>query len=135
MISIGSDPKTADVTLDKVAIEIPDDYLQGPKEAAAAVEDMICPLLSCRRCWKTMRPLAKTGAPCVAIPGTPRWYVKWATIRVWKAAPSRLEAALRRHSHATNGVPLRPEPRIPLAGRDHDNNVGIGAPGDRTEYG
>jgi len=106
MISIDLIQSTAEVLMDKAAIEIPDDYLSGLKDAAST-ED-----------------------------GDLSSFVLQAMLDNYKAAKEdrALETALRQATaNATNGVPLRPNRVHPLWRTDHDNNVGIGAP--EIEYG
>ncbi len=133
MINIDVIEKTAGVLMDKAAIEIPEDYLDGLK-AAAKVEDGDLSSFVLEAMLENYQAAKEDRRAMCGDTGTPRWYVKMGNETQIEGGPVALEAALRRATaSATNGVPLRPNRVHPLWRTDHDNNVGIGAP--EIEYG
>ena len=133
MIPIDLIQKTAETLMDKAAIEIPDDYLEGLK-AAASVEDGDLSSFVLQAMLENYKAAKEDRRAMCGDTGTPRWYVKMGNETQVEGGPIALEAALRRATaNATNGVPLRPNRVHPLWRTDHDNNVGIGAP--EIEYG
>jgi L(+)-tartrate dehydratase alpha subunit len=133
MISIDLIEETALELMDKAAIEIPDDYLDGLKEAAR-VEDGDLSSFVLQAMLENYQAAKEDRRAMCGDTGCPRWYVKMGNEAVIEGGPVALEAALRRATaRATNGVPLRPNRVHPLWRTDHDNNVGIAAP--EIEYG
>ncbi|MFV2034347.1 MAG: fumarate hydratase [Halocynthiibacter sp.] len=133
MISIELIQKTAEILMDKAAIEIPQDYLDGLK-AAADAEDGDLSSFVLQAMLENYAAAKEDRRAMCGDTGTPRWYVKMGNETRIEGGPVALEAALRRATaKATNGVPLRPNRVHPLWRTDHDNNVGIGAP--EIEYG
>ena len=133
MIPIDLIQSTAETLMDKAAIEIPQDYLDGLK-AAAAVEDGDLSSFVLQAMLENYKAAKEDRRAMCGDTGTPRWYVKMGNETQIEGGPVALEAALRRATaNATNGVPLRPNRVHPLWRTDHDNNVGIGAP--EIEYG
>ena len=133
MISIDLIQKTAEFLMDKAAIEIPEDYLQGLESAAADESGDLASFVLQTMLQNYTAAKEDRRAMC-GDTGTPRWYVKMGNETQIEGGPVALEAALRRATaNATNGVPLRPNRVHPLWRTDHNNNVGIGAP--EIEYG
>ncbi|MFT4726627.1 MAG: L(+)-tartrate dehydratase alpha subunit [Granulosicoccus sp.] len=133
MISIDLIQQTAEVLMDKAAIEIPEDYLQGLTEAAEDESGELSSFVLQTMLQNYQAAKEDRRAMC-GDTGTPRWYVKMGNETQIEGGPVALEAALRRATaNATNGVPLRPNRVHPLWRTDHNNNVGIGAP--EIEYG
>lgn len=133
MISINLIQETAEFLMDKAAIEIPEDYLQGLESAAADESGELSSFVLQTMLQNYTAAKEDRRAMC-GDTGTPRWYVKMGNETRIEGGPVALEAALRRATaNATNGVPLRPNRVHPLWRTDHNNNVGIGAP--EIEYG
>ena len=133
MISIDLIQKTAETLMDKAAIDIPQDYLDG-LQLAAKVEDGDLSSFVLKAMLENYEVAKQDRRAMCGDTGTPRWYVKMGNETRIEGGPVGLEAALRRATaSATNGVPLRPNRVHPLWRTDHDNNVGIGAP--EIEYG
>jgi L(+)-tartrate dehydratase alpha subunit len=128
MISINIVQKTAESLMEKAAIEIPEDYLDGLK-AAAAVEDGDLSSFVLQAMLENYEAAKQDRRAMCGDTGCPRWYVKMGNEARIDGGPIALEAALRRATaNATRSVPLRPNRVHPLWRTDHDNNVGIGAP-------
>jgi len=133
MISIDLIQSTAEDLMAQAAIEIPDDYLEGVKGAAAAEEGDLSHFVLQAMLENYEAAKEDRSAMC-GDTGCPRWYVKMGNEAQIEGGPIALEQALRQATaNATNGVPLRPNRVHPLWRTDHDNNVGIGAP--EIEYG
>lgn len=133
MIPIAVIQETAETLMDKAAIEIPQDYLDGLR-SAAKVEDGDLSSFVLQAMLENYQAAKEDRRAMCGDTGTPRWYVKMGNETLIEGGPVALEAALRRATaKATNGVPLRPNRVHPLWRTDHDNNVGIGAP--EIEYG
>ncbi len=133
MISIELIQQTAETLMDKAAVEIPDDYLEGLKEAAKT-EDGDLSSFVLEAMLQNYEAAKQDNRAMCGDTGTPRWYVKMGNETRIEGGPIALEAALRRATaNRTNGLPLRPNRVHPLWRTDHDNNVGIGAP--EIEYG
>ena len=133
MISIDLIQKTAETLMDKAAIEIPEDYLNGLK-AAADVEDGDLSSFVLQAMLENYEAAKEDRRAMCGDTGCPRWYVKMGNEASVEGGPIALEEALRRATaNATNGVPLRPNRVHPLWRTDHNNNVGINAP--EIEYG
>ena len=133
MISIDLIQSTAEVLMDKAAIEIPDDYLSGLKDAAST-EDGDLSSFVLQAMLDNYKAAKEDRRAMCGDTGCPRWYVKMGNDAAIEGGPVALETALRQATaNATNGVPLRPNRVHPLWRTDHDNNVGIGAP--EIEYG
>ena len=133
MIAIDLIQSTAETLMDKAAIEIPQDYLDGLR-ATAAVEDGDLSSFVLQAMLENYEAAKEDRRAMCGDTGCPRWYVKMGNDAVIEGGPVALETALRRATaNATNGVPLRPNRVHPLWRTDHDNNVGINAP--EIEYG
>lgn len=133
MISIQKIEETALALMDKAAIEIPQDYLDGLK-AAADTEDGDLSSFVLQAMLENYEAAKEDRRAMCGDTGVPRWFVKMGNETQIEGGPIALEAALRRATaKATNGVPLRPNRVHPLWRTDHNNNVGIGAP--EIEYG
>lgn len=133
MISIELIQQTAETLMDKAAVEIPDDYLEGLKEAAKTEDGDLSSFVLDAMLQNYEAAKQDNRAMC-GDTGTPRWYVKMGNETRIEGGPIALEAALRRATaNRTNGLPLRPNRVHPLWRTDYDNNVGIGAP--EIEYG
>ncbi len=133
MISIELIQQTAETLMDKAAVEIPNDYLEGLKEAAKT-EDGDLSSFVLEAMLQNYEAAKQDNRAMCGDTGTPRWYIKMGNETRIEGGPIALEAALRRATaNRTNGLPLRPNRVHPLWRTDHDNNVGIGAP--EIEYG
>ena len=133
MIAIELIEKTALSLMEKAAIEIPQDYLDGLK-ATAAVEEGDLSSFVLQAMLENYEAAKEDRRAMCGDTGCPRWYVKMGNETRIEGGPVALETALRRATAAaTNDVPLRPNRVHPLWRTDHDNNVGIGAP--EIEYG
>ena len=133
MIAIDQIQKTAEILMAKAAIEIPSDYHDGLK-AAAASEDGDLSSFVLHAMLENYQAAKEDGRAMCGDTGTPRWYVKMGNAAQIEGGPVALEAALRRATaDATLDIPLRPNRVHPLWRTDHNNNVGIGAP--EIEYG
>ena len=119
---------TAETLMDKAAIEIPQDYLDGLKQAAH-VEDGDLSSFVLQAMLENYEAAKEDRRAMCGDTGCPRWFVKIANDARIEGGPVALETALRRATaNATNGVPLRPNRVHPLWRTDHNNNVGINAP-------
>ncbi len=128
MIPIERVESTAERLMEKAAIEIPDDYLAGLKQAAAAEDGDLSSFVLQAMLENYEAAKADRRAMC-GDTGCPRWYVKMGNEAQIQGGPVALEEALRRATaKATAEIPLRPNRVHPLWRTDHDNNVGIGAP-------
>ncbi len=128
MIDPGIIETTANSLMEKAAIEIPDDYLQGLK-ATAEVEDGDLSSFVLQAMLENYEVAKQDRRAMCGDTGCPRWYVKMGNEAAIEGGPVALETSLRRATaEATNGVPLRPNRVHPLWRTDHDNNVGINAP-------
>ena len=133
MIAIDLIQATAETLMDKAAIEIPEDYLDGLKQAAK-VEDGDLSSFVLQAMLENYEAAKEDRRAMCGDTGCPRWYVKMGNEAVIEGGAVALEGALRQATaRATNKVPLRPNRVHPLWRTDHDNNVGIGAP--EIEYG
>ena len=133
MIPIQLIQKTAETLMDKAAIEIPQDYLDGLR-AAADSEDGDLSSFVLKAMLENYEVAKQDRRAMCGDTGVPRWFVKLGNETQVEGGMIALEAALRRATaNATSGVPLRPNRVHPLWRTDHNNNVGIGAP--EIEYG
>ena len=133
MIPITLIQQTAETLMDKAAIEIPQDYLDGLQQAAKT-EDGDLSSFVLKAMLENYEAAKEDRRAMCGDTGVPRWFVKMGNEASVEGGMVALEAALRRATaNATNGVPLRPNRAHPLWRTDHDNNVGIGAP--EIEYG
>jgi L(+)-tartrate dehydratase alpha subunit len=133
MIPIALIQKTAETLMDKAAIEIPEDYLEGLKHASAT-EDGDLSSFVLKAMLENYEAAKEDRRAMCGDTGVPRWFVKMGNEASVQGGMVALETALRRATaNATNGVPLRPNRVHPLWRTDHNNNVGIGAP--EIEYG
>ena len=119
---------TAETLMRKAAIEIPEDYLDALRKAAATEEGELSSFVL--KAMLDNYEAAKEDARAMCgDTGVPRWYVKMGNEARIEGGPVALEGALRRATaEATSDIPLRPNRVHPLWRTDHDNNVGIGAP-------
>ena len=128
MIAIDIIEASALTLMQKAAIEIPDDYLTGLKQAAAA-EDGDLSSFVLQAMLENYEAAKEDRRAMCADTGVPRWFVKFGNDARIDGGPVALEAALRRATaKATHDVPLRPNRVHPLWRTDHNNNVGINAP-------
>ena len=128
MISTSLIQQTAETLMEKAAIEIPLDYLDGLK-GAAAKEDGDLSAFVLQAMLENYEAAKQDRRAMCGDTGTPRWYVKMGNEAAIEGGPVALETALRRATaNATQNVPLRPNRVHPLWRTDHNNNVGIGAP-------
>ena len=128
MIPIQPIQKTAETLMDKAAIEIPEDYLDGLKKASET-EDGDLSSFVLKAMLDNYEAAKEDRRAMCADTGVPRWYVKIGNEARIEGGPIELEAALRRATAgATNSVPLRPNRVHPLWRTDHNNNCGINAP-------
>ncbi len=128
MIAIDIIESSALTLMQKAAIEIPDDYLTGLKQAAAA-EDGDLSSFVLQAMLENYEAAKEDRRAMCADTGVPRWFVKFGNDARIDGGPVALEAALRRATaKATHDVPLRPNRVHPLWRTDHNNNVGINAP-------
>ena len=128
MIPIDLIRRTGRELMDKAAIEIPQDYLDGLR-AAAEVEDGDLSSFVLKAMLENYEAAKEDRRAMCGDTGVPRWFVKLGNEARVEGGMCALETALRQATaEATNGVPLRPNRVHPLWRTDHDNNVGIGAP-------
>ena len=128
MIAMDIIESSALTLMQKAAIEIPDDYLTGLKQAAAA-EDGDLSSFVLQAMLENYEAAKEDRRAMCADTGVPRWFVKFGNDARIDGGPVALEAALRRATaKATHDVPLRPNRVHPLWRTDHNNNVGINAP-------
>ena len=128
MIPIELIQTTAADLMAKAAIEIPDDYHAGLKQAAKTETGPLANYVLNAMLDNYAAAKLDRCAMC-GDTGTPRWYVKMGNEARVEGGPVALEAALRRATaSATTDIPLRPNRVHPLWRTDHNNNVGIGAP-------
>jgi len=133
MIPIDLIRKTSETLMEKAAIEIPEDYLNGLKAAAATEEGDLSSFVLQAMLENYEAAKEDRRAMC-GDTGCPRWYVKMGNAATIEGGPIALEEALRQATAcATQSIPLRPNRVHPLWRTDHDNNVGINAP--EIEYG
>ncbi|MCY3983706.1 MAG: fumarate hydratase [Roseovarius sp.] len=133
MIPINLIRSTAQSLMEKAAIEIPQDYLDGLK-AAAKTEDGDLSSFVLRAMLQNYEVAKEDRRAMCGDTGVPRWFVKMGNEAKIEGGMIALEAALRgATADATTSVPLRPNRVHPLWRTDHNNNVGIGAP--EIEYG
>ena len=128
MIEFATLQRTAEELMAKAAIEIPEDYLDGLKCAAATEEGDLSSFVLKAMLDNYEAAKEDRSAMC-GDTGVPRWFVKLGNDARVEGGMAALENALRRATaQATFDVPLRPNRVHPLWRTDHDNNVGIGAP-------
>ena len=133
MIPIQLIQETAEALMDKAAIEIPQDYLDGLL-AAADSEDGDLSSFVLKAMLENYEVAREDRRAMCGDTGVPRWFVKLGNETQVEGGMVALESALRRATaNATSGVPLRPNRVHPIWRTDHNNNVGIGAP--EIEYG
>ena len=133
MISIDLIQSTAETLMDKAAIEIPQDYLDG-LQAAAETEDGDLSSFVLQFMLENYEVAKEDRRAMCGDTGVPRWFVKMSNDASVEGGMIALETALRKATaNATNNIPLRPNRVHPLWRTDHNNNVGIGAP--EIEYG
>ena len=128
MIKISQIYKTAVNLMKKAAIEIPEDYLKGLKQAAKEEEGDLSNFVLEAMLENYEAAKEDKRAMC-GDTGCPRWYVKIGNEAELEGGPVSLETSLRRATaDSTATIPLRPNRVHPLWRTDHDNNIGIGAP-------
>ena len=128
MIDITTVETTAHTLMTKAGIEIPDDYLAGIKEMAAA-EDGDLSSFVLKAMLENWEAAKQDRRPMCADTGLPRYYVKVGNEARVEGGFVALERALRQATaRATTSVPLRPNRVHPLWRTDNNNNVGINAP-------
>jgi len=133
MIAIDLIQKTAEDLMEKAAIEIPQDYLEGLQEAAKS-EDGDLSSFVLQSMLENYEVAKQDRSAMCGDTGVPRWFVKVGNDAQLEGGMVALETALRRATaHATHNIPLRPNRVHPLWRTDHNNNIGIGAP--EIEYG
>jgi len=133
MIPIQLIKETAEALMDKAAIEIPQDYLDG-LQAAAESEDGDLSSFVLKAMLENYEAAKEDRRAMCGDTGVPRWFVKLGNEARIEGGMIALETALRRATaKSTKGIPLRPNRVHPLWRTDHNNNVGIGAP--EIEYG
>ena len=128
MIPLSSLERRAEALMEKAAIEIPDDYLDGLRQCANTETGELSAFVLQAMLENYEAAKHDRRAMC-GDTGVPRWYVKIGNEALIEGGPVALEAALRRATaKSTHEVPLRPNRVHPLWRTDHNNNVGIGAP-------
>ncbi len=128
MIPIDVVESTAMTLMEKAAIEIPEDYLQGVK-AAAEAEDGDLSSFVLQAMLENYEAAKEDRRAMCGDTGSPRWYVKMGNDARIEGGPIALEASLRRATaKATYDIPLRPNRVHPLWRTDNNNNIGINAP-------
>ena len=133
MIAIDLIQKTAEDLMEKAAIEIPQDYLEG-LQAAAKSEDGDLSSFVLQAMLDNYEVAKQDRSAMCGDTGVPRWFVKMGNEAQLEGGMVALESALRHATaNATFNIPLRPNRVHPLWRTDHNNNIGIGAP--EIEYG
>jgi len=133
MIAIDLIQKTAEDLMEKAAIEIPQDYLEGLQEAAKS-EDGDLSSFVLQAMLDNYEAAKQDRSAMCGDTGVPRWFVKMGNEAQLEGGMVALETALRKATvNATHNIPLRPNRVHPLWRTDHNNNIGIGAP--EIEYG
>ena len=133
MIAIDHIQKTAEDLMEKAAIEIPQDYLEGLQEAAKS-EDGDLSSFVLQAMLDNYEAAKQDRSAMCGDTGVPRWFVKMGNEAQIEGGMVALETALRKATaNATHNIPLRPNRVHPLWRTDHNNNIGIGAP--EIEYG
>ena len=133
MIAIDLIQKTAEDLMEKAAIEIPQDYLEGLQEAARS-EDGDLSSFVLQAMLDNYEAAKQDRSAMCGDTGVPRWFVKMGNEAQLEGGLVALETALRKATaNATHNIPLRPNRVHPLWRTDHNNNIGIGAP--EIEYG
>ncbi len=133
MIAIDLIQKTAEDLMEKAAIEIPQDYLEGLQEAAKS-EDGDLSSFVLQAMLDNYEAAKQDRSAMCGDTGVPRWFVKMGNEAQLEGGMVALETALRKSTaNATHNIPLRPNRVHPLWRTDHNNNIGIGAP--EIEYG
>ena len=128
MIAIKLIENTAMQLMRKAAIDIPEDYLQAIRKAAANEQHEL-PCFVLHTMLENYDAASTDRRAMCGDTGVPRWYVKMANDARIQGGPVALETALRKATaDATHDIPLRPNRVHPLWRTDHDNNVGIQAP-------
>ncbi len=126
--------QTANLLMQKAAIEIPDDYLSGIR-GMADTESGDLSAFVLEAMLENYEAAKEDRRAMCADTGVPRWYVKYGNEARIDGGPVELEACLRRATAgATHDVPLRPNRVHPLWRTDHNNNVGLGAPEIEYSY-
>ncbi len=133
MIAIDLIQKTAEDLMEKAAIEIPQDYLEGLQDAART-EDGDLSSFVLQAMLDNYEVAKQDRSAMCGDTGVPRWFVKMGNEAQLEGGMVALETALRKATaNATFNIPLRPNRVHPLWRTDHNNNIGIGAP--EIEYG
>ncbi len=125
--------QTAERLMNNAAIEIPDDYHEGLKNAAEQEDGDLSSFVLNAMLENYEAAKIDKRAMC-GDTGCPRWYVKVGNEAEIEGGMVGLETSLRRATaNTTQSIPLRPNRVHPLWRTDHNNNVGIGAP--EIEFG
>ncbi len=95
MIPIDAIETTATTLMEKAAIEIPEDYLQGIK-AAAEAEDGDLSSFVLQAMLENYEAAKEDRRAMCGDTGSPRWYVKMGNVARIEGGPIALEASLRR---------------------------------------
>ena len=95
MIAIDVIQNTAETLMEKAAIEIPDDYLLGLKQAAEAEDGDLSSFVLDAMLQNYEAAKQDRSAMC-GDTGTPRWYVKMGNDTQIEGGPIALEEALRK---------------------------------------
>ena len=95
MIPIDIIQKTAEMLMEKAAIEIPEDYLSGLKRAAKD-EDGDLSSFVLEAMLENYEAAKQDRSAMCGDTGTPRWYVKMGNNARIEGGPIALECALRR---------------------------------------
>jgi L(+)-tartrate dehydratase alpha subunit len=127
-IPIQSVEEAALEIMKRAAIDIPEDYKQGIKEAQKVETGKLA-----RFVIKAMQDnwdaATEDRRPMCADTGVPRYYVKVGNEAMVERGFNGVEHVLRKATaDATTAIPLRPNRVHPLWRTDHNNNVGINAP-------
>ena len=104
MISTALIQKTAEILMEKAAIEIPQDYLDGLKSAASQ-EDGDLSAFVLQAMLENYEAAKEDRRAMCGDTGTPRWYVKMGNEAQIEGGPIALETALRRATLIPQNVP------------------------------
>ena len=128
MISESTLQEAAYEIMRQAAIQIPEDYRNGIREARTnETHSLSCFVMDTM--LDNWDAAIEDQRPMCADTGLPRYYVKFGNESSIDGGFVALERALRRATaEATSGIPLRPNRVHPLTRQDHNNNVGARAP-------
>ena len=119
--------EAAFAVMQKAAIDIPEDYLEGIRGMAEKEEGDLSAFVL-RSMLENYEAASEDRRPMCADTGLPRYFVKVgdrARIDSFTGLDRSLRAATAR---ATTEIPLRPNRVHPLWRTEHNNNLGINAP-------